>query len=123
MRGGVEQAVPVEQVRPGDVFVVRPGEQIPVDGVVRDGTGAVDEAALTGESLPVDKAAGAPVYAATLKPDGLSALRGHARGRGYDALADHPHGRRRGGDEGADRQGGGPGVRRVRAGGDRRRPR
>ena len=71
VRGGVEQAVPVEQVRPGDVFVVRPGEQIPVDGVVRDGTGAVDEAALTGESLPVDKAAGAPVYAATLNQTGF----------------------------------------------------
>ena len=71
VRGGAEQAVPVEQVRPGDVFVVRPGEQIPVDGVVRDGTGAVDEAALTGESLPVDKAAGAPVYAATLNQTGF----------------------------------------------------
>ena len=71
VRDGVEQAVPVEQVRPGDVFVVRPGEQIPVDGVVRDGTGAVDEAALTGESLPVDKAAGAPVYAATLNQTGF----------------------------------------------------
>ena len=71
VRDGAETTVPVEQVRPGDVFVVRPGESIPVDGVVRDGSGAVNEAALTGESIPVDKAAGDAVSAGTLNQSGF----------------------------------------------------
>ena len=65
VRDGVETAVPIDQVQKGDVFVVRPGESIPVDGVVLEGTGAVDEAALTGESIPVDKGPGDAVSAAT----------------------------------------------------------
>ncbi|MBQ1484490.1 MAG: heavy metal translocating P-type ATPase, partial [Eubacterium sp.] len=64
-RNGAETVVPVEQVRKEDIFVVRPGENIPVDGVIIDGETAVNEAALTGESIPVDKAAGDRVSAAT----------------------------------------------------------
>ncbi len=65
VRQGQEVTVPIEQVRIGDLFVVRPGEQIPVDGKVREGLSAVNEAALTGESIPVDKEVGDPVSAAT----------------------------------------------------------
>ena len=55
LRNGAEVTVPIEQVQQGDVFVVRPGENIPVDGVVLEGSSAVNESALTGESIPVDK--------------------------------------------------------------------
>lgn len=65
-RDGEEITVPIEQVHKGDYFVVRPGESIPVDGVIVEGTTAVNEAALTGESLPVDKAEGDKVSAATV---------------------------------------------------------
>ena len=70
IRDGVETKVLIEEVKKGDVFVVRPGENIPVDGVVLEGTSAVNEAALTGESIPVDKAQGAPVSAATVNQSG-----------------------------------------------------
>ena len=70
-RGGAETVVPIEQVRRGDVFLVRPGESIPVDGVVLSGESAVNEAALTGESIPVDKAAGDAVSAATVNQSGF----------------------------------------------------
>ena len=70
-RDGAEVTVPVEQVQTGDVFVVRPGERIPVDGVVLAGTSAVNEAALTGESIPADKAPGAAVSAATVNQSGF----------------------------------------------------
>ena len=63
--------MPIDQVRIGDIFVVRPGDSIPVDGVVIDGTSAVNESALTGESIPVDKSAGDNVSAATLNQSGL----------------------------------------------------
>lgn len=75
VRNGEEQKVPMEQVQQGDVFVVRPGEQIPVDGVVLDGSGAVDESALTGESIPVDKEPGSTVSAATLNQAGFLSCR------------------------------------------------
>lgn len=68
---GKEAEVPVEQVRIGDVFVVRPGENIPVDGIVLEGNSAVNEAALTGESIPVDKQAGDRVSAATINQSGF----------------------------------------------------
>ncbi|MCI5827671.1 MAG: heavy metal translocating P-type ATPase [Lachnospiraceae bacterium] len=68
---GVEQTVPVDQVKKGDRFVVRPGESIPVDGVIVSGESAVDESALTGESIPVDKAAGDAVSAATINRAGF----------------------------------------------------
>ena len=70
IRDGVETKVPIEEVKKGNVFVVRPGENIPVDGVVLEGASAVNEAALTGESIPVDKAQGDPVSAATVNQSG-----------------------------------------------------
>ena len=70
IRDGVETKVLIEEVKKGDVFVVRPGENIPVDGVVLEGASAVNEAALTGESIPVDKAQGDPVSAATVNQSG-----------------------------------------------------
>ena len=70
IRDGVEKKVPIEEVKKGDVFVVRPGENIPVDGVVLEGASAVNEAALTGESIPVDKAQGDPVSAAPVNQSG-----------------------------------------------------
>ena len=71
IRDGKETVVSVEQVRQGDIFVVRPGESIPVDGVVIDGSSAVDEAALTGESIPVDKNTGDQVSSATINRSGF----------------------------------------------------
>ena len=71
VRGGQEITVPIAQVRHGDVFVVRPGESIPVDGVVLEGESAVNESALTGESIPVDKAVGDSVSAATTNQSGF----------------------------------------------------
>ena len=69
-RDGAEAAVPIEQVRKGDFFVVRPGESIPVDGVIVEGSSAVNESALTGESIPVDKNVGDSVSAATVNQSG-----------------------------------------------------
>ena len=71
LRDGREIVVPVAEVRSGDVFVVRPGENIPVDGVVLDGHSAVNESVLTGESIPVDKTAGDTVSAATINRSGF----------------------------------------------------
>lgn len=70
VRNGEEQTVSVEEVNKGDIFVVRPGENIPVDGVIIEGSTAVNESALTGESIPVDKDAGDNVSAATLNQSG-----------------------------------------------------
>ena len=75
VRNGKEETVPIEQVQSGDTFVVRPGESIPVDGVVLDGTSAVNEAALTGESIPADKAPGDTVSAATVNQSGFLTCR------------------------------------------------
>ncbi len=93
-RDGTERTVSIEQVRKDDIFLVRPGESIPVDGVVLEGTSAVNEAALTGESIPVDR-------------------------RGYDVISDHSDGQRCGGDESAHCQGGRQGFRYFCAGGNR----
>ena len=71
VRDGQEVTVPVEQVQKDDVFVVRPGESIPVDGVVLEGTSAVNESALTGESVPADKTPGDAVSAATVNQSGF----------------------------------------------------
>src|SRR5699024_3143823 len=71
LRDGREVSVPIAQVRRGDVFVVRPGESIPVDGLVLEGASAVNESALTGESIPVDKAQGDAVSAATVNQSGF----------------------------------------------------
>ena len=70
LRDGVEVEVPIEQVHKGDVFVVRPGENIPVDGIIIEGNSAVNESALTGESIPIDKSVGDAVSAATVNQAG-----------------------------------------------------
>lgn len=71
LKNGIETEVSIDQVRKGDIFVVRPGENIPVDGIVTEGSSAVNESALTGESIPVDKAPGDMVSAATLNQSGF----------------------------------------------------
>ncbi len=71
LKNGEEQHIPIEQVAVGDTLLVRPGESIPVDGVVRSGKSAIDESVFTGESLPVDKIPGAPVTAATMNQSGM----------------------------------------------------
>ncbi len=71
IRNGEEKTVPVSEVKRGDIFVVRPGESIPVDGVITEGHSAVDESALTGESIPVDKTVGDGVSAATMNQEGF----------------------------------------------------
>ncbi len=71
LKDGKEETVPIAQVKKGDVFVVRPGENIPVDGIITEGMTAVDESALTGESIPVDKQAGDLVSAATINRSGF----------------------------------------------------
>ena len=75
LRNGVETEVAIDAVQPGDLFVVRPGESIPVDGVVVEGSSAVNEATLTGESIPVDKAPSDSVSAATLNQSGFLTCR------------------------------------------------
>ena len=70
IRGEKEVQVSIEQVQKGDCFVVKPGENIPVDGEVIEGNSAVNESALTGESIPVDKAVGDKVSAATVNQSG-----------------------------------------------------
>ena len=82
LRNGKEIEVSIEEVQEGDVFLIRPGEQIPVDGVVLEGQSAVNESALTGESLPVDKDAGASVSAGTINVSGF--LKCEATGVGED---------------------------------------
>ncbi len=84
IRGGFEMSVPLEQVKPGDVLAVRPGSRIPVDGVVIAGTPSIDEAPLTGESMPVDKAVGDSVYAGTL--NGSRAFRFEAKAVGRETM-------------------------------------
>lgn len=81
MRDGMEVTVAAEEVVLGDLFVVKPGESIPVDGEIVEGESAVDESALTGESLPVDKAAGDRVSAATLNQNGAILCRATRVGR------------------------------------------
>ena len=75
VRDGGESEIPVESVKVGDVLVVRPGERVPVDGVVVEGTSAVDQSAITGESIPVEKAVGDEVIGATINTSGLLRVR------------------------------------------------
>jgi len=82
LRNGVETETPVEQVRSGDVVVVRPGERVPVDGRVTSGESAVDEAMLTGESMPVDKRSGDRVFAGTINRSGAFQYEATKVGRG-----------------------------------------
>jgi Cu+-exporting ATPase len=73
--GTLEKEIPIEEVLPGDIVVVKPGAKIPVDGVVTEGATSIDESMLTGESMPVDKKAGDPVYGATINTNGLIRFR------------------------------------------------
>jgi P-type Cu+ transporter len=75
IRAGKEEEIPVEQVQEGDMLVVRPGERIPVDGIVIEGSSSVDESAVTGESLPVDKTKDSEVIGATINQSGLLKVR------------------------------------------------
>lgn len=75
IRDGEEMNVPVEDVIVGDIFLVKPGEKVPVDGIVADGVSAVDESMLTGESIPVEKRSGEPVIGATLNKNGVLKVR------------------------------------------------
>lgn len=70
-RNGIQEEVEIDEVKTGDIFIVKPGENIPVDGVIIEGNTAVDESALTGESIPVDKAVGDSVSAATVNTEGF----------------------------------------------------
>lgn len=81
LRAGQEVDIPVEEVRPGDLLRVRPGEKIPVDGVVREGASAVDESMLTGEPLPVEKGPGDTVIGATLNQSGMLVVEARKVGR------------------------------------------
>ena len=81
LRDGQEQTVPIAQVQAGDRFLVRPGESIPVDGIVEEGVSSVNESALTGESMPVDKGPGDPVSAATVNQNGALRCRATRVGR------------------------------------------
>ncbi len=82
IRDGAEVEVPIEQVAVGDVFVVRPGEKVPVDGVVRDGHSTLDEAMITGESIPVEKRAGDFVIGGTVNQNGVMRVEATAVGEG-----------------------------------------
>ena len=75
LQDGQEVSIPIEEVEPGDVLIVKPGAKIPVDGTVISGHSAVDEAMLTGESLPVEKQKGDTLYAATLNTTGALRFR------------------------------------------------
>jgi Cu+-exporting ATPase len=86
VRGGKEMAVPIEEVIPGDLVRVRPGEKFPTDGVITDGQGPIDEKMLTGESMPVDKKAGDEVYGTTVNQTGMITIKATKVG-GDTALA------------------------------------
>ena len=99
LRDGKEVEVGIDQVKKGDHFIVRPGENIPVDGVVLEGTSAVNESALTGESIPVDKEAGDRVSAATLNQSGFLTCEATRVGEDTTLLPDHSDGQRCGSDK------------------------
>lgn len=80
-RGGEEKEIPVDEVEPGDIIIVKPGAKIPVDGTVTEGNTAIDESMLTGESMPADKKAGDSVYAATINTTGTIRFRAEKVGR------------------------------------------
>jgi len=82
IRDGAEVEVPIEQVRLGDVFVVRPGEKVAVDGIVREGHSTLDEAMITGESIPVEKRAGDHVIGGTVNQNGVMRVEATAVGEG-----------------------------------------
>ncbi len=92
LRGGVEVTVPAVELVPGDVFIVRPGEGIPTDGRIMEGAGTLDEAAVTGESVPVEKGPGGARLRRYDQPHWRAPDRGNEALRGQHALDDHPHG-------------------------------
>ena len=108
MRDGLERDIPIEAVQVGDLVRVRPGEKVPVDGVIDDGRSTLDESMLTGESLPVDEGPGDAVIGATLNKTGSFVLRAHEGRQGHDARADRPPGRGGAGLQGADPASGRP---------------
>ena len=120
-RDGQEQELPIKQVRVGDLVVVRPGERLPVDGLVVEGASEVDESLITGESLPVAKHAGDKVTGGAVNAEGLLLVRDQRHRRRVDAGAHRAPGRVGAGQEGADPAPGRPGQRGLRAGGDRHR--
>lgn len=75
LKDGTETEIPIEQVQTGDLILVRPGSNVPVDGIVLEGSSSVDESALTGESIPVDKAPGSEVISASINRSGLLTIR------------------------------------------------
>ena len=95
LENGKERTVPIEQVMCGMEFAVRPGEHVPVDGVILEGSSALDESALTGESVPVDKTVGDPVSAATVNTSGYLRCRATRVGGGHHPVPDHSNGQRR----------------------------
>ena len=109
LRDGKEETVSIEQVKKGDIFIVKPGENIPVDGIVLEGNSAVNEAALTGESIPVDKATNDTVSAATVNQSGF--LKCEASRVGEDT--DYPDGQRCGGNKSTDCKDCRPGIRCI----------
>ncbi len=123
VRGGAEIDIPVEEVFVGDVVVVRPGEKIPVDGVVLDGRSAVDESMLTGESIPVEKGPGDEVIGATINRTGSLPLPRDQGRQGHGAGADRPAGGGGAGLQGAHPAPGRPRGEHLRAGGVRHRRR
>ena len=90
----METVIPVEEVVVGDTVLVRPGQSVPVDGVILEGNTSIDEAAITGERIPVEKEPGSTVIAATINKAGFFKFRAKG-GRGYHAGPDHPSGRGR----------------------------
>lgn len=121
-RSGVEVEIPVEEVVPGDIVVIRPGQSIPVDGVILEGRTSVDESALTGESIPVEKTVDDRVIAATVNKNGFIKFRATRGGRRHHPGPDHPPG---GGGfllQGSHRQAGRPGGGGVRPHCDDHRP-
>ena len=92
-RGGEEVTIPAEQVVSGDIIVIRPGEGIPVDGVVTEGTGYVDQSAITGESIPVEKNTGDTGHFRHHQPQRLFPFPRFPRGGGHHIGTDHPSSR------------------------------
>ena len=88
LRDGVETRMPIDQLMPGDSFVVRPGEKVATDGVVIDGRSAIDQSLLTGEPIPVEVAVGDAVTGATVNAGGRLVVRATQGRRGHHARAD-----------------------------------
>lgn len=92
LREGREVTIAAAELRPGDRFLVRPGESIPTDGMVKSGTSSLDESAVTGESIPVDKEPGMPVFAGTLNHQGALEVEATGRVPGQHLIQNHPSG-------------------------------